>query len=316
MLVVNQKFGQLCNRIFLHSHLMAYAIENNFLLINPSFEEYSYYFKGTFDNPLCSYPINFRCLPNSSKFRHYYFNGFRKFHYDGKIRHFLQNRISIASWVNLSFLDEKLIPEDNLYQSKLSDLDSFFCFFEGWLFRSFNLFKKHQQTIKNFFTPIDQISKEVFTFMSSLNQYTYKVGVHIRHGDYKDAVPEYYYSIDQYTKWIRQLLDELGDHVCFVISTNSNEAMAGLQNYPCYFCSGHEVTDLYILSNCTHIMGPPSTYNRWAAFYGNVKHLNLQNQDQEISISSFDLLKACDKETSYSDLSVKQKHLLNYFGIV
>jgi hypothetical protein len=53
MLVISRKSGQLGNRLLLFANFMAYAIENNYTVINPAFDEYAQFFKSTSKDFLC-----------------------------------------------------------------------------------------------------------------------------------------------------------------------------------------------------------------------------------------------------------------------
>ena len=53
MLIIQEKLGmQLANRLFLFSHFIANSIENEYILINPTFDEYCQYFYATRENDL------------------------------------------------------------------------------------------------------------------------------------------------------------------------------------------------------------------------------------------------------------------------
>src|SRR5687768_9192807 len=56
MIIVASKPGQLGNRLFVFANLIASALENNFALSNPSFDEYCAYFPGTDRDLFCRYP--------------------------------------------------------------------------------------------------------------------------------------------------------------------------------------------------------------------------------------------------------------------
>ena len=47
------------------------------------------------------------------------------------------------------------------------------------------------------------------------------------------------------------------------------------------------MTDLYALSRCDYIIGPPSTFSQWASYYGHVPLRFLRWKGDEISMSEF-----------------------------
>lgn len=65
MLIIAEKVGQLGNRLLLYSNVIAYAIEHNLTVVNPSFAEYASLFETTHQDLLCRYPANRFFLGNS-----------------------------------------------------------------------------------------------------------------------------------------------------------------------------------------------------------------------------------------------------------
>ena len=47
------------------------------------------------------------------------------------------------------------------------------------------------------------------------------------------------------------------------------------------------ITDLYALSKCDYIIGPPSSYSQWASFIGDVPLCPLLDSNMDISMDSF-----------------------------
>lgn len=97
------------------------------------------------------------------------------------------------------------------------------------------------------------------------------IGVHIRRGDYATwRNGDYFYSQEQYHNICENLKKEFPDkQIRFFLSSNekidktifhSDEYFSLSQSAP--------PEDLYALSLCDYIIGPPSTFSRWAAFYG------------------------------------------------
>jgi hypothetical protein len=51
--------------------------------------------------------------------------------------------------------------------------------------------------------------------------------------------------------------------------------------------SGPPVNDLWTLSKCDFVFGPPSTFSQWASFYGKVPLLHLRGNDDRIEVEKF-----------------------------
>jgi len=58
ILVVASPFGNLGNRLFLHANLIAFAMGNHAMVINPAFHPWRRVFSGTSQGPLACYPAS------------------------------------------------------------------------------------------------------------------------------------------------------------------------------------------------------------------------------------------------------------------
>lgn len=115
------------------------------------------------------------------------------------------------------------------------------------------------------------------------------VGVHIRRGDYKTAMPQFYYDDATYLRIMRELTGSLGDRVKFVAVSNEPVDMAFFRAHGLDLteASGTPQEDVVTLSLCDYIVGPPSTFSWWAAYYGDKPRLSLRNRDDEVSLDKF-----------------------------
>jgi hypothetical protein len=76
--------------------------------------------------------------------------------------------------------------------------------------------------------------------------------------------------------------------IAYVICTNEkNISFVAGGNFTIFNEERHFVEDLYLLSKCDYIMGPPSTFSGWASFYGNVPLYMLKEIDTKISDEIF-----------------------------
>lgn len=84
------------------------------------------------------------------------------------------------------------------------------------------------------------------------------------------------------------------------------------------------IEDLYALSKCDYIFGPPSTFSMWASFYGEVPLKFFETTNEKFSLNDFSVIRyQCHFEngTEYIPLS-NRKHsnqvptlllIINYF---
>lgn len=150
-----------------------------------------------------------------------------------------------------------------------------------------------KKELQHIFLPRHEITKKAVAFMSTIRQKAdIVVGVHIRHGDYKTFEGgKYYYSFEEYHAFmlqVKQLYE--GENVAFFISSNADFSVEIFPDCNC-FRFGKEpsgdMLDLYTLSLCDKIMGPWSTYSRWASFIGEKPLFCFKTKDQIVQNDSF-----------------------------
>lgn len=97
------------------------------------------------------------------------------------------------------------------------------------------------------------------------------IGVHIRRGDYRSwRNGEFFYSQKQYFNICERLKQSFpGRRIRFFLSSNERIDKSIFKPDE-YFSLPFSTApkDLFALSLCDYIIGPPSTFSRWAAFYG------------------------------------------------
>ncbi|MBR4307839.1 MAG: alpha-1,2-fucosyltransferase, partial [Bacteroidaceae bacterium] len=147
--------------------------------------------------------------------------------------------------------------------------------------------------IRDIYTPNQNIIDEVKPVMEHYKREGYFIiGVHIRRGDYKTFENgKYYFELDEYKRQMQALCELYQDKkVCFAISTNENidhSVFKGLEI--CRTANTTAIHDLYMLSQCNRIIGPLSTFSRWASFYGKVPlcfidRENIIRSDEKFSV--------------------------------
>ncbi len=118
------------------------------------------------------------------------------------------------------------------------------------------------------------------------------VGVHIRHGDYKTFYGGiFYYSLEEFHQYMLQIQALYPDkRVAFFISSNEGFSTDVFEGCRCYRFGKEpsgDILDLHTLSLCDLIIGPWSTYSRWAAFIGNKPLCCLYGRDQKLTTNDF-----------------------------
>jgi hypothetical protein len=154
--------------------------------------------------------------------------------------------------------------------------------------------------IRKIFTPCSKITVLVSEcFQKERTAKNVIIGVHIRRGDYQNYQGgQYFFSLEYYHGVMRKLQANIvADEVRFLVCSNEN-----LSHYEFSECmwfkteGGSALHDLYALSLCDYIIGPPSTFSGWASFYGNKPICFLSGDDDSLQLKDFNnILSIWDK---------------------
>lgn len=144
----------------------------------------------------------------------------------------------------------------------------------AWDSRRESIPQEYFPEIRRIFRPSECIVQEVESLFRNMRKGAdIIIGVHIRRGDYRLFMDgKYYYSFAQYTSLCKNIVSFFkGEKIVFFIASNDKidaEVMSGIDYFTIQNTS--VVKDLYGLSVCDYIIGPPSSFSRWASFYGEV----------------------------------------------
>lgn len=278
MVIIADKVGQLCNRLFHFSFFIANSIDNGYKLINPCFDEYAEYFEVTAANNYLGYPIRNKITP------------FKLL--DKIILKYYSKAVSLSSkFVNLDIrnattnYDLKGSEYQKIAKNKI-------VFAKGWLFKDHDNLRKHRNVLVDIFKPKAIYYNEASEIILKLREkFNCVIGVHVRRGDYKTwRDGKYYFSDEIYLQKMLQLQEELklqNKSCCFFISSNEPLNEDAFQSVNNAIGERHFIVDLYSLANCDYIIGPHSTFSLWGAYYGNVPFLIIESETTEVALSKF-----------------------------
>ena len=240
MIIVLAREGQLCNQIYTISAAYTIAIENNEKLIIPVVS------KDLIEN----FP-NLPMINNNYRIYNSTLSGFfvliskivTKIKKSEKLKKYCKNKHINIFYDWKSFFDYDLL---NLHRQECSSLFDF------------------SENVKN--------SNKRTDFEHCI------IAVHMRRGDYKTFCNgKYYYSEKEYVNWMTQLSRQ-NDNILFYLFSNEtiDESLFTSANIKFKVIRGDKYSDLYSMSQCDYIMGPPSSFSVWAARFGNKKLLVLE----------------------------------------
>lgn len=256
MLLYIHHGGQLCNRLFAITPALTYAIKHNKTL------HVFYADKGYMANfPYLHTCKNLRFHKTTNK----YFHGFLDRLYNRRI-----------------FRKETMLDRRKKFFWPL--------FIDGWEHREDTSFvEEYKETIKEVFTVSNSVKNKIAKSFGEFDGVT--VGVHARRGDYKEWWHgKYYYEDDVYLRIMKNLQSQFnakGMKCRFLICSNEpfETSVDGLEIFR--IPNAVAIDDLYALSQCDYIIGPPSTFSQWASFVGEKPLFFMMNSNEEPSIENF-----------------------------
>ena len=160
----------------------------------------------------------------------------------------------------------------------------------GWFVRYYDLFLKYRDEICELFTLDDQYTVPVKAKMHEAEQKSkenvIRLGVHIRRGDYaqwRDG--QFFFSDEVYATHINRFAEMHADKELHVyLSTNDpsvkEEHFQELCPNVCiHHLQGNAPEDLFMLSECDYLIGPPSTFSMVAAMYRDIPLYRMDSAD-------------------------------------
>lgn len=275
MIVISKHTNQLCNRLFTYLPVLSYAIEANepvcFLF---QYKGYNDFFPNLAKENILSY-----CTDGSLKA-----SLLSKF-FNALVR-------GVDKCVHLVIKPGEPLPLKKplglLFNPKWKEIRYDKAYIE-----------KHSDRLRYLFAPSKAVEDRIDDIFGHAQEDVVTVGVHLRRGDYKTYLDgKYYYDTSVYIDYMRQmthLLSEQGKQVRFLLCSNERLDDALFSDFSIIKQQGSDMmVDLYGLSRCNYIMGPPSTYSQWASFYGKKPLKVLDKASLTISLDDFEPIRVLD----------------------
>lgn len=291
--IIAKRCGRLANRIILYANVIAWAEEYSITVINFTFQSYAHLFQSTLNSCRCSYPSKkkkelqflfkpFICFLNLVRLPHQLTSFFCKILLKFN---FIQKFYPIISDSNL------IKPSSLSVFQPMKMLESHSTvFIYGWKFREPKLTHKHAQKIRDFFRPKREINSVIKSKVRRIrSDYDLLIGVHIRRGDYdKWNGGKYFYSQRDYLTYMLKISELYTDsNIIFLICSNEKVDLTKFENLSIKATDASPIEDLYTLSECDLLCGPPSTFTQWASFYGEKPLLHIYRLDDVVTKEDF-----------------------------
>jgi hypothetical protein len=155
-------------------------------------------------------------------------------------------------------------------------------YLQGWRFRNPVGIATHRGAILERFAPADDVARAVDEFYRGVASDRLRIAVHIRHTDFRThAGGKYFVPLERTLAAAR----EAGERyralrplfVIFSDEPRSAEEFAGVDHM---ISRGNAGEDLFRMARCQAIIGPKSSFNMWAGWWGGGAVLHLAGRGE------------------------------------
>jgi len=253
--VIARPYGRWGNRLMLFSYIQCWAKKNDCIVFNPSFEEYASHFKNFQSNKVAWIPENKTII--------FIFSMVSKLTVQALIRSTYRKYI-LPKLLKIDLENDHENCSEELIIKKLNHFR--IILFYGFLFgkRDFEIIRQERQQLRLLFQMNEEISLEYQLLRRKIKSNKI-IGVCMRQGDYKDYNNGKYYLTDKDYLFLISKLKKLFS-ASFDIFVACEENKINMNSNGFYISFGNPALNLYTLSNCDLLIGPPSTFMTWAAF--------------------------------------------------
>ena len=283
MIVIAKKVGRLANRMLLFAHFIGIAVEHGLTVVNPAFGKYAGYFPFTARDLLCRFPPAVPVPPIPGGRELLYRAGLLV----ADVLHLLQSKGRDVGLIRLR-RDQYLELDSPAFLTVARRHRILLV--QDWFFRSPSNCEKHRDVIRSHFTPWQHhLDRARALVEPARKRERFLVGVHVRQGDYQTFKEgRFFYSHEQYRGVVEKVQAAFsGADVSFLVSSDAPVPPHVFAGFDVLYGNGHELEDLYSLAACDRLIGPPSTYSKWASFYGAVPRCEIIDPAQDLDAQSF-----------------------------
>ncbi|PSN17336.1 hypothetical protein C7271_18265 [filamentous cyanobacterium CCP5] len=293
IIVISDRSGRLGNKLNLLAHFVAFSLEHDIPIMFPAFAPYGHLFEVTQGNPLCRIPHP-PTEPNPAWLAKPLLSIGQLPVFSGLI----PQTTSVFATHKRAYCDLSQPPS---VQRLLSNQ---VVFAHGYFFRHFEGVRRHAAAIRQLLSPVQAYRTAAAALIEAARgRGTTVVGIHIRHGDYMGwQKGQHFFTLEQYRSIMASLPKVLRQRqLLYVVSSDApwtREDFPGLQ---VTMADREPIIAMLCLSLCDYIVGPKSSFNRWASFYGNVPLYTIRDPEQAIHLADFDVNYLDDRQAIYYD---------------
>lgn len=162
----------------------------------------------------------------------------------------------------------------------------------GWEARWYDLFLKYKQEIIDLFAFKEAVVKACQPLLAAAAKDSCRLGVHIRRGDYATWYDgKYFFSDEVFICLIRTFLTFHPNATVYICgndpSLDRERYRREFSDIQVVFPKGNAAEDLYVLSACDYLIGPPSTFSLTASMYRDTPLYWIKDGEAPLTEASF-----------------------------
>lgn len=162
----------------------------------------------------------------------------------------------------------------------------------GWYAHWYDLFLKYKQEIIDLFAFKASVVKACEPVLAEAAKDACRLGVHIRRGDYATWYEgKYFFSDEVFLSLIKQFIAQHPNTAVYICGNDSSldkeRYRQELKGTTVIFPKGNAAEDLYVLSECHYLIGPPSTFSLTAAMYHDTPLYWIKDGEAPLTEASF-----------------------------
>lgn len=275
MIVLNDRPGQLCNRLWSYAPFVAFSIRDKVPLFVPFFEDYAPDFANLNTLPRVRFVRR-----GGPLYRYAMLRLLRMIRTAPRlVRAILRLQVDNANWGAEAWDDATLRRRGQIV------------FLAGWNHRApvTDLRPYRPQLQQIFQLPAKARESAESALQQARQGADLVVGVHIRRGDYREFINgRYYFTNTRYAKAMREIMAQTHGQVAFLLCSNEPVDRAAFSEFDTIVLpGGNALEDLHGLCLCDYILAAPSTFSLWASFIGQVPLHFLTDGDHRVDLANF-----------------------------
>ena len=247
---IDSQYGQLGNRLHTYLHGLAFCIKHGHTCVNLSFDKYAKYFQlssvSSSNNLMLNASLNLRL---------------RQFLLSSKLRPIRAPFIREIQGEPSSTVQS----EDLLNRRPSREIGMVL---RSWNFIASDAVMESKRVLRSAFSIKEEFLNGMRRPVKALG--TINIGVHVRQGDYKTFLNgKYFYPMAAYRRYLTGVSEHyrsLGLIPCFYVVSDEKLSDEVFSTLNCTHARGTEIQDLALLAECDLIIGPPSSFSRWASW--------------------------------------------------